>query len=807
MDDAANLRAFQAGVNVGGIAMTPAVSNVDLDGQTSVTNSHQSPTDGLTTSYPSQNGTSSHGASQNHDMVATVGYPIHDNVSSSSRAAERGMFAQDVTVHGQGQQTQLIPSDFSMPLVDHNHVSPLSNNNLWGASIMSPGPSWLIGYDFDLEALNSASTVPATMEMGEPLFQPHIPFNAMPNLLEPESSSRGGMQRRQRPINDVVKKSWFSQTEDLEEDEEDSHRVVATGQTTPAIGANQYDVDDNFRTRVSLKLKPRTNDDPLPSNNFLNLSVQMYFTKFNTVFPVIHGQTFRPTPKNSLLLLSICSVGSLLIGSKGAAAQGVRIFERLNKAILATWETTVLSDPSEASSMIQAALIGQTFGLLSGDAKHLAIVEAFHGTVVAWARRCNMFRYRSELPQIDGLTGAELDHAWKAWARSEETVRSVVYLWVLQRLLTDDIFRTVLGLYIHDAELASMFHHEPLLRHDAVMVSAAADDSLFNAPTASAWRDQVRLQAPSRPLIHEILHANSRIHDCSNPLSEELICRGSRFTAYVMLHGIYASICEKQQMGHLDPAFTDFGKYSDALMCWYFTFEVNRSNPSFHEASPRSDTFCLMILWHTVFMNLLANFDTLERAIGRDGPDTASASEDIGYAIQWAKSIEARRCILHAHALQNALGTMRLDTEPAIHIPHCLFLAGIASYCFTRFRCWPLAELMSPHEAAVESQVEPVLNFPEFSLRGAPIPKHLFGITSDSMSYAAANNAGGYGADSEQQQHGRQRHGRVVPVGAGMLCTLTDMLQRVGHWGIARKFAGTLGTLVQADTEEKWMLG
>lgn len=435
-DDTGSSSAFQGEVDGEGIAVTPSVSNLDIDRRMSATDSHQSrlsPTDRPTTSNASLNGTSLHEASQSHDMVAHVGYPLHDNASSSSRCSERVLFGQDITVQGQGQQTQLIQSDFSMPLGDHNHLSPLSNDNLWGASIMSPGPSWLIGYDFDLEALNSASTVPATMEMGEPLFQPHIPFNVIPNLLDSESSRRSAIQRRQRPINDVVKKSWFSQTEDIEDDE-DGHRVAATGQTTPAIGANQYDVDDNFRTRVSLKLKPRTNDDPLPSNNFLNLSVQMYFTKFNTVFPVIHGQTFRPTPKNSLLLLSICSVGSLLIGSKGAAAQGVRIFERLNKAILASWENTVLSDPSEASSMIQAALIGQTFGLLSGDAKHLAIVESFHGTVVAWARRCNMFRYRSDVPQVDGLTGAELDYAWKVWARSEETVRLViVYAWIVQR--------------------------------------------------------------------------------------------------------------------------------------------------------------------------------------------------------------------------------------------------------------------------------------------------------------------------------------------------------------------------------------
>lgn len=77
-----------------------------------------------------------------------------------------------------------------------------------------------------------------------------------------------------------------------------------------------------------------------------NLSVQIYFTKFNPIFPVIHGQTFLPTPKNSLLLLSITSIGSLLLGSKGAAGQGIRIFERLNKAILASVRNSTKQDHS-----------------------------------------------------------------------------------------------------------------------------------------------------------------------------------------------------------------------------------------------------------------------------------------------------------------------------------------------------------------------------------------------------------------------------------------------------------------------------
>lgn len=68
----------------------------------------------------------------------------------------------------------------------------------------------------------------------------------------------------------------------------------------------------------------------------------MYFTRFNPTFPIVHAPTFRPSAKRSLLLLSICSVGSLFLGSSYAVAQGVRIFERLNKAILASVGTSYM---------------------------------------------------------------------------------------------------------------------------------------------------------------------------------------------------------------------------------------------------------------------------------------------------------------------------------------------------------------------------------------------------------------------------------------------------------------------------------
>lgn len=67
-----------------------------------------------------------------------------------------------------------------------------------------------------------------------------------------------------------------------------------------------------------------------------NICIQMYFTKFHPVFPIVHAPTFRPTSQRSLLLLSICSIGSLFVGSSHAASKGVKVFETLNKAILSS---------------------------------------------------------------------------------------------------------------------------------------------------------------------------------------------------------------------------------------------------------------------------------------------------------------------------------------------------------------------------------------------------------------------------------------------------------------------------------------
>ncbi|KAK5713819.1 hypothetical protein LTR17_017445 [Elasticomyces elasticus] len=222
----------------------------------------------------------------------------------------------------------------------------------WSFTADYEHPSWMID-----TALDTASfKTPFAMTMAE-LGQ------GMPNeLFSPTSLPR-------KPI-PAVEHLWFTRLGEAR------GNGLESGTATPTLLQTRGEVDDEYHRALHRKLQIRAPEESLPSSDFLNLCVREYFARFHPVFPVIHAPTFRPSRANTLLLLSICSVGSLLTGSMNAADRGARIFESLNKAILATWDRLMARDAEEVLPMVQAALIGQTFGLLSGNPKHLAAVDA-----------------------------------------------------------------------------------------------------------------------------------------------------------------------------------------------------------------------------------------------------------------------------------------------------------------------------------------------------------------------------------------------------------------------------------------------
>lgn len=385
-----------------------------------------------------------------------------------------------------------------------------------------------------------------------------------------------------------------------------------------------------------------------------------------------------------------------------------------------SWDRYLTRSSIESLSMIQAALLGQTFAILSGVPARLNLAQAYHGTLIAWARQSKMFKERPESMAEASLdmSPTQVNKAWSTWAQSQQRIR------------------LVLGLQIHDAELAMIFHHEPLLRHEKEGLRRSTTEQLFNATTSSSWWTMAQKMRNSSKNSTFVPH------------------NLSTFDGYAMLDGLAAAICESRQQDLIDSTKQSF--FVSELLRWqHVAKDIWKDHTS--------DPLCLAILWHSTFISLLANPEKMECAIGKDG--LGGVSQVKTYIIDWASSPAASRCLMHAFCLQRKVELIRYGHESALHVPRCLFQA---SYI------WYLYGIYAPHDSVLPQE-----EYPEFQQIGITLPQTL-----------------------RQQASTRFENSATPDLSA--LYTLKDLLQRVGRWGLGKKYASVLGLLIEGDVNSAY---
>jgi len=520
----------------------------------------------------------------------------------------------------------------------------------------------------------------------------------------------------EKPVADF-QHSWYTHV--------DKGDPAVSGYTTPLLVQRQ-ELDDNYRQSLHRRLQIRVLDQTLPSAEFLNLCLRAYFKSFHPVFPIIHAATFRPSKTNAVLVLSMCSIGSLMTGHPRALQRGIQLFERLNKAILSNWETLICKGPDEHMALVQAALLGQSFGMLSGQAKHLVLVDTFHGTIVAWARRAKLFQKRSRQP-----THQDLEGEWREWARGEE--RS----------------RFALAVRIHDAEIASTLHHETMLPLVPKEMIVTHGDALFFAANPQDWK---------------ALHGDNLAH--TGALTPDVSCGYAtldalharllsipmyhHFSIYSALEDILSAIIEARTNETLET-----GYIHEIHFCLMAFRKHYRQSPSASKTEALQGG--IIILWHFLFISLHADSDMLEKSIGRDGPEPNPS--DLAKTREWARSADGKRTAAHAIMIKKNLEHFPLTSEPAIHVPRAMFASAICLFCYSKYGC--------------EGKNGEQLDFPEFTLLDVHVAALLLEINKTKRS----------GDDELSPVH-----------------EYIDLLQRIGHWEISRKFASILRTLIQVES-------
>jgi hypothetical protein len=482
-----------------------------------------------------------------------------------------------------------------------------------------------------------------------------------------------------------------------------SSKSSRMGSEEPSNGIN---VDEEYAATLSNHLQTRRCDETELSVGYLNACLSQYYARFHPIFPVVHLPTFRPNTRNNLLFLSMCSVGSLFLGAFDATEQGHRIHSRLNKAILASWETHLARGSRHSLPMVQAALIGQTFGLLSTDPSDLVLTDTFHGTMLSWARKLT-----SEASQgfpLKPLSGDAKTVAWKKWAHAEQ------------------IRRLMMALTVHDSELAMLFNHEPLLRQLSTLYMVPISDALFQAPSADRW---CHLLDALRPTIHQALPiktntwVTSTMEDPCDVISISM--RQSQFAAYAVLQNIAAAISESRSLGELtDDKQQLFG---DCLIAWYKSFKRNTE-------VAKVDTFNLKTLWHCTFLTLCTDLHAIEEFVERDGScRNGTSTED---AVGCTHSLSHLRSMMHASILQKHVENLRLSATPPIHVPRALYTAGLLWACHSRLQDATQNQHQRPEEIR-----NALMNLPECQEAGIVDTSHIDEVleayTTTSRSYNA----------------------------------------------------------------------
>jgi hypothetical protein len=220
---------------------------------------------------------------------------------------------------------------------------------------------------------------------------------------------------------------WFTCLPDFRDVECHSRSVTPSG--------TQTQFDETYRQNLRMSLDIHQPEPQLPPVPLMKLCISLFYSHCQPILPLIHTPTLNLSRTNSIVLLAMCAMGSLCSGSDYLVQHGLKMFVQLQKSTLNKWEKIIALSFDAVISVIQCAIICQTYGLLSGQESILQAVDSFHGPPVAWAWRFGIFDAKP-LSDLDlSAQGPELDALWRRWVRSEEVIRiSLSFLLLLYYL-------------------------------------------------------------------------------------------------------------------------------------------------------------------------------------------------------------------------------------------------------------------------------------------------------------------------------------------------------------------------------------
>ena len=263
----------------------------------------------------------------------------------------------------------------------------------------------------------------------------------------------------------------------------------------------------------------------------------------------------------------------------------------------------------------------------------------------------------SDLPPLDA-SPAEREKIWRIWASKE-----------IQR-------RALLAHYILDGQIAQMSGDPTSTRHAANQLGLPSSDAAFAASTADEWLLQMRSEHITQTSFRSIFR------DLFSPTSLNRQHNLSSFSLRVILEGLQSLVSDCED---IDGAVVGVPTRS----------EVRAALAQMHECITRNnlltteDALETLLRWHGICLDaatdssllcrqLCARYNVEQRVLG--GGKGIRSGFDL---IEWARTEDARRALIHAVAIQNIVEQLPRGRAHVIHMPTSLFSAATVYSVFS----------------------------------------------------------------------------------------------------------------------------
>ncbi|ODH48140.1 hypothetical protein GX48_05735 [Paracoccidioides brasiliensis] len=453
------------------------------------------------------------------------------------------------------------------------------------------------------------------------------------------------------------------------------------GQSTPVEIVSQRLPQISEAARAGLlhmisQLQPMTVEgnrielsSPLLSINALQTYSDLFFTKFNTFYPLIHQPTCDPDRIDKLLLAAIISMGATY-SSIEAHQLAVGMHDSLRNQLF--------SHPSFSSQpnlwILQAMILIDCFGKQRAGQKQRDMSQLFHCVLIKLIRRstCPITRTQPPVQRPD-----DLDSAWRHAMDLEQRKRLAMlcFMW--------------------DTQHAVLFSQSLCMSAFEIRSSLPCDSATWEARTAEEWFEHARTETTHSPFL-SVLKAYITPNTTRRPRHLNALSR------IVLLHGLMsiASDLRRRDQTTLRSETPNLvvawkARVSRSYDLWKSDFDADCMTMKLSQASDPRKFVGLKTATHVLYhaAHITLNVEVLDLQIYAGAPHILGRVVTAGdfersqrVVTRWLNEDprSAAKATRHAsYILQDAIMNLNdWDETDVFHYPWCLYLATLTCWAF-----------------------------------------------------------------------------------------------------------------------------